>query len=44
VIGHISDKNNSLELVKIAIDQVYRGDGNIFYACQQEGFDWLTLK
>jgi phosphoribosyl 1,2-cyclic phosphodiesterase len=44
VIGHISDKNNSLELVKIAIDRVYRGDGNVFYACQQEGFDWLTLK
>ncbi|MGB1869239.1 MAG: MBL fold metallo-hydrolase [Porticoccaceae bacterium] len=44
VIGHISEKNNSLELVQSAIDEVFTADGNLFYACQQEGFDWLYLK
>ena len=43
VIGHISEKNNSLEMVKSAIEDVYRAEGSIFYACKQEGFDWLTL-
>lgn len=43
VIGHISDKNNSLDKVRDAVEKVYRGQGNLHYACQQEGFDWLEL-
>jgi phosphoribosyl 1,2-cyclic phosphodiesterase len=43
VIGHISDKNNSLDKVRDAVEQVYTGKGNLHYACQQEGFDWLEL-
>ena len=43
VIGHISDKNNSLDKVREAVEQVYTGKGNLHYACQQAGFDWLEL-
>ena len=43
VIGHISDKNNSLDKVRDAVEKVYTGQGNLHYACQQEGFDWLEL-
>jgi phosphoribosyl 1,2-cyclic phosphodiesterase len=43
VVGHISDKNNSLEKVRYEIEQAYKGKGNLHYACQQEGFDWLQL-
>ena len=43
VIGHISDKNNSLDKVRDAVEDVYTGQGNLHYACQQEGFDWLEL-
>ena len=43
VIGHISDKNNSLEKVRVAVEEVYTGQGSLHYACQQEGFDWLEL-
>jgi phosphoribosyl 1,2-cyclic phosphodiesterase len=43
VIGHISDKNNSLDKVRDAVEQVYTGKGNLHFACQQEGFDWLEL-
>lgn len=44
VIGHISDKNNSLDKVRAVIDPVLCGAANVLYACQQEGFDWLSLK
>ena len=44
VIGHISEKNNSLEKVKAAVEAVIHGSGNLHYACQQQGFDWLELK
>ena len=43
VIGHISEKNNSLEKVKSAVEAVIQGYGNLHYACQQQGFDWLEL-
>lgn len=43
VIGHISEKNNSLERVKSAVESVVDGCGNLHYACQQQGFDWLEL-
>lgn len=47
VIGHISEKNNCVDLVRREIEAVYQGSGGageVFYACQQEGFDWLNLK
>ena len=44
VVGHISDKNNTVEKVKSAIEAVYGGQGAIHYACQQDGFDWLQLR
>ena len=44
VIGHISDKNNSLENVREAIEAVINSPDKIYYACQQEGFDWLELR
>ncbi len=43
VIGHISDKNNSLEKVRSAVEPVFSGQGNLYFACQQQGFDWLEL-
>jgi phosphoribosyl 1,2-cyclic phosphodiesterase len=43
VIGHISDKNNSLDKVRSAVEPVFSGDGNLYFACQQQGFDWLEL-
>ena len=44
VIGHISEKNNSLEKVKTAVEAVIDGCGNLHYACQQQGFNWLELR
>lgn len=44
VIGHISDKNNTLAKVKAAIEPVFPAQERVIYACQQEGFDWLQLQ
>jgi phosphoribosyl 1,2-cyclic phosphodiesterase len=44
VIGHISDKNNTLDKVKAAIEPVFPSQERVIYACQQEGFDWLELQ
>ena len=43
VVAHISQNNNSLDLVKAEIEAVYHGSGKLYYACQDEGFDWLEL-
>ncbi|MDC1513117.1 MBL fold metallo-hydrolase [Porticoccaceae bacterium] len=43
VIGHISEKNNSLEKVKSEVEAVIHSCDNLHYACQQQGFDWLEL-
>lgn len=43
VIGHISEKNNSLEKVKRAVEPVLSSVQNLHYACQQQGFSWLEL-
>ncbi|MFL0809827.1 MAG: MBL fold metallo-hydrolase [Agarilytica sp.] len=44
VVGHISQKNNSLESVKNELDQVIALANSIHFACQDRGFDWLQLK
>ena len=43
VVAHISQKNNSLELVKQALEPFVGTVANTLYACQDEGFDWLQL-
>ncbi|MCS5588210.1 MAG: MBL fold metallo-hydrolase [Porticoccaceae bacterium] len=43
VVAHISQNNNSLDLVKAEIEAVYQGSGRLYYACQDQGFDWLEL-
>lgn len=43
VIAHISQQNNSLDIVKSVLDPVSQGVGQMFYACQDEGFDWLEV-
>jgi phosphoribosyl 1,2-cyclic phosphodiesterase len=44
VVAHISQANNNLDLVKESIDSVYSGKGKVYYATQDQGFDWLELK
>ena len=43
VIGHISQSNNSKEILKKTINNVFFGSADIIYADQDEGFDWLYL-
>jgi phosphoribosyl 1,2-cyclic phosphodiesterase len=44
VIGHISDKNNTVDKVRCAIEAVFTQQDKVTYACQQDGFDWLQLE
>lgn len=42
VAAHLSQKNNTPELARMAIDSVIGGQGiDVFIAQQDEGFDWL---
>jgi len=43
VIGHISEKNNSLDLVKKVMSEVDIKASDIHYACQGNGFPWIEL-
>lgn len=43
IVGHISEKNNSLELVHSALADVTRNVPNVYYATQGEGTPWITL-
>ncbi|MDO3384089.1 MBL fold metallo-hydrolase [Gilvimarinus algae] len=43
VIAHISQKNNTLELAREAIEPVSAEVANVIYACQNEGFGWLDV-
>lgn len=43
VVGHISRKNNTLDLAQRALSTVDKPLGKIHYACQDEGFDWIEL-
>jgi len=43
VIGHISQKNNSLDLVKKVMSDVNVQTTDIQYASQDEGFSWIEL-
>lgn len=44
VVGHISQKNNSLDLAKRALGTVGKTLGSVYYACQEQGFDWIDLR
>lgn len=44
VVGHISQKNNSVERVKLELNEVIRRAKSIHFACQEQGFSWLQLK
>ena len=44
VIAHLSEKNNTLERVQASLaEETLQNIGNVLYACQEEGFDWLTI-
>lgn len=43
VVGHISQKNNSLELAKRVLAEVTAQIPAVEYACQDEGFDWISV-
>jgi phosphoribosyl 1,2-cyclic phosphodiesterase len=43
VMAHISQKNNSLELAKAALEPVITQVQKVTYACQERGFGWLDL-
>jgi phosphoribosyl 1,2-cyclic phosphodiesterase len=43
VIGHISEKNNSTERVRDALEAVVASTQVVTWADQQDGFDWLQV-
>ena len=44
VIGHISENNNSVSLVKKTISEISEQLSSVSYATQNEGFNWIQLK
>lgn len=43
VVAHISQKNNTLERAREALQPVTANIAEVIYACQDEGFGWLSL-
>lgn len=43
VLGHISEQNNSFELVKKQFSTFEQKIDNVIYATQQQGFSWLIV-
>lgn len=43
VISHISQQNNTQQLAHEAIADVYQGEGQLLFAEQDQGFDWLAI-
>lgn len=43
VVAHISQQNNSLELAQATLGPVTAGVKQVTYACQNQGFDWLSV-
>ncbi|TQV85618.1 MBL fold metallo-hydrolase [Exilibacterium tricleocarpae] len=44
VVAHISQKNNSLALAQAALTDKISGIARVHYACQDQGFDWLSIE
>ncbi len=43
VVGHISQKNNSLERAQALLQEVTADIPDVLYACQDEGFGWIEV-
>ena len=43
VVGHISQQNNSLALAQAALAPVTAEVRQVTFACQNQGFDWLSV-
>lgn len=43
VVGHISQKNNTLELAQSVLGEVTDRIPRVEYACQDAGFDWIDF-
>jgi len=43
VVAHISQQNNSFELAREAFDDINMALNDIRYACQDQGFGWISL-
>lgn len=43
VVAHISQQNNTPALAQATLEPVTTQVKHVTYACQNEGFDWLTL-
>lgn len=44
VVAHISEKNNSIEVAQKTLAEVAEAAANCIYACQEQGFAWLTVE
>ncbi len=44
VVAHISEKNNSVALARQALEEVCAEVGQVHYACQDQGFEWLHIE
>lgn len=44
VVGHISQNNNTVDLAKRALATVGKPLGEVYYACQEEGFSWIDVR
>ncbi|EED36405.1 metallo-beta-lactamase family protein [Luminiphilus syltensis NOR5-1B] len=42
IVAHISEQNNSMERVTAALS-AFRGHAAVRFACQSEGFDWISV-
>ncbi len=43
VVAHISQQNNTVALAQEAFAELEDAIGEVRYACQEEGFDWISL-
>lgn len=43
VVAHISQKNNSLDVARAALEPITAQIEEVVYACQEEGFGWLSI-
>jgi phosphoribosyl 1,2-cyclic phosphodiesterase len=43
VVAHISQQNNTLDLAKAALSEVQQPIKRVHYACQDEGFNWISV-
>jgi phosphoribosyl 1,2-cyclic phosphodiesterase len=44
VVAHISQQNNTSSLAREAFDEIPVSLKEVIYACQDEGFDWISLE